>query len=108
MESANVELSALYVEMGLGVAFATLAQGLLPTRRPPPGLSAPAPITSSPDHLAVVLRRDQVLGLLQEGLYKSPLWGYNSAGVNPRSALPAIARSYLSLALAASWGSVAR
>ncbi|MCL4502003.1 MAG: LysR substrate-binding domain-containing protein [Deltaproteobacteria bacterium] len=28
MESANVELSALYVEMGLGVAFATLARDL--------------------------------------------------------------------------------
>jgi DNA-binding transcriptional LysR family regulator len=60
MESANVELSALYVEMGLGVSFATLARDL-------PELSRrhlaflPLEHYFKPDHLAVLRRRDQVL-----------------------------------------------
>ena len=60
MESANVELSALYVEMGLGVSFATLARDL-------PELSRrhlaflPLERYFKPDHLAVVRRRDQML-----------------------------------------------
>ncbi len=60
MESANVELSALYVEMGLGVSFATLARDLpaLP-RRNLAFLSLPGYF--KPDHLAVVQRRDRVL-----------------------------------------------
>ena len=32
MESANVELSALYVEMGLGIAFATISGGFVPLK----------------------------------------------------------------------------
>ena len=59
MESANVELSALYVEMGLGVSFATLAQAM-----PRPGRQLaflPLPGYFKPDHLALVRRRDQVL-----------------------------------------------
>ncbi len=60
MESANVELSALYVEMGLGVSFATLAQNLpAPVRR---NLAfIPLNRYFKPDYLAVVLRRDKVL-----------------------------------------------
>jgi DNA-binding transcriptional LysR family regulator len=59
MESANVELSALYVEMGLGLSFATLAQNLPALRRH----LAFIPLSRyfKPDHLAVVRRRDQVL-----------------------------------------------
>ncbi len=58
MESANVELSALYVEMGLGVSFATLAQA-----RPRPGRPLaflPLPGYFKPGHLALVRRRDLV------------------------------------------------
>jgi len=60
MESANVELSALYVEMGLGVSFATLAQNLpaLPRRHL---AFLPLPRYFKPVHLAVVRRRDKVL-----------------------------------------------
>ncbi len=60
MESANVELSALYVEMGLGVSFATLARDLpaLPRRNL---AFLPLPGYFKPDHLAVVQRRDRVL-----------------------------------------------
>jgi DNA-binding transcriptional LysR family regulator len=65
MESANVELSALYVEMGLGVSFATLARDLpaLPRRRL---AFLPLPRYFKPDHLAVILRRDQVLTLYKK------------------------------------------
>jgi DNA-binding transcriptional LysR family regulator len=60
LESSNVELSARYVEHGLGIAFATLATGLPPPKEKnlafiPLGNYFPA------DHLAVVLRRDKVL-----------------------------------------------
>jgi DNA-binding transcriptional LysR family regulator len=60
LESSNVELSAHYVETGLGLAFATVARGLPPVRFRnlayiPLGHYFP------PDHLALVLRRDKVL-----------------------------------------------
>jgi len=60
MESSNVELSSLYVEMGLGISFATVAVHLpmAETRRLafiPMGHYFPA------DYLAVVLRKDKVL-----------------------------------------------
>jgi len=65
MESANVELSALYVDLGLGVSFATLARDLpaLPWRRL---AFLPLPRCFKPDHLAVVLRRDKVLTLYKK------------------------------------------
>jgi DNA-binding transcriptional LysR family regulator len=60
LESSNVELSARYVETGLGLAFATLARD-----RPP---EPPRPLAFislghyfKPDHLALVMRRDQAL-----------------------------------------------
>jgi DNA-binding transcriptional LysR family regulator len=58
LESTNVELSALYVELGLGVSFATLAKGAQPARR-----LAIIPLKRyfKPDYLAVVRRRDRVL-----------------------------------------------
>jgi DNA-binding transcriptional LysR family regulator len=58
LESSNVELSARYVETGLGLAFATLARGL-PAR---PNLAfIPLGHYFKPDHLALVMRRDQAL-----------------------------------------------
>jgi len=60
LESTNVELSALYVEMGLGISFATLAPGVLPLR----GRNLafiPLKRYFKPDYLALVLRRDKVL-----------------------------------------------
>jgi DNA-binding transcriptional LysR family regulator len=69
MESSNVELSSLYVEMGLGISFATLAQGVaLPASRN----LALIPLTHyfPPDHLAVVLRQDKILSAYQEAFLK--------------------------------------
>jgi DNA-binding transcriptional LysR family regulator len=60
LESSNVELSALYVETGLGLAFATLARGL-PRRWPRPLAFIPLNHYFKPDHLALVMRRDKVL-----------------------------------------------
>jgi DNA-binding transcriptional LysR family regulator len=58
LESSNVELSARYVETGLGLAFATLARGL-----PHPRRLAFIPLGHyfKPDHLALVMRRDKML-----------------------------------------------
>jgi DNA-binding transcriptional LysR family regulator len=58
LESSNVELSARYVETGLGLAFATLARGL-PRRRDLAFI--PLDHYFKPDHLALVMRRDKVL-----------------------------------------------
>ncbi|MGO8762531.1 MAG: LysR family transcriptional regulator [Desulfobaccales bacterium] len=60
LESSNVELSARYVETGLGLAFATLARGL--PRRAPLNLAfIPLDHYFKPDHLALVTRRDKTL-----------------------------------------------
>jgi DNA-binding transcriptional LysR family regulator len=58
LESSNVELSARYVETGLGLAFATLARGL---PRSPRLVFIPLSHYFKPDYLALVLRRDKVL-----------------------------------------------
>jgi DNA-binding transcriptional LysR family regulator len=59
MESANVELSARLVAMGLGIAFATVAREAEPQE---PDLAF-IPLTRYflPDHLALIRRRDKVL-----------------------------------------------
>jgi DNA-binding transcriptional LysR family regulator len=59
MESSNVELSALYVEAGMGVAPASIVREL-----PLPGRRRVALLSLShyfePDHLVLVMRKDQV------------------------------------------------
>jgi DNA-binding transcriptional LysR family regulator len=60
LESSNVELSALYVETGLGLAFATLARGLPAPRRRQVAF-VPLDHYFQPEHLAVILRRDREL-----------------------------------------------
>jgi DNA-binding transcriptional LysR family regulator len=65
LESSNVELSARYVETGLGLAFATLARGL-PPRQPPRLAFIPLSHYFKPDHLALVMRRDKVLTPYQQ------------------------------------------
>ncbi len=67
MESGNVELTSRYVEMGLGVSFASVIRQL-------PGLQE-RPLEFLPlnhyfpdDHLAVIQRKDKVLTAFQEAL----------------------------------------
>jgi DNA-binding transcriptional LysR family regulator len=60
LESSNVELSARYVETGLGLAFATLARGLPPGRLRDLAI-IPLGHYFKPDYLALLLRRDKVL-----------------------------------------------
>jgi DNA-binding transcriptional LysR family regulator len=60
MESSNVELSSTYVEMGLGISFATIVRGL-------PALSQrkleflPLDHYFQPDHICIVMRKDKQL-----------------------------------------------
>jgi len=60
MESSNVELSSLYVELGLGLSFATVVKGL-----PLAGQRSLAFLPMShyvaPDFLAVILRKDKIM-----------------------------------------------
>jgi len=60
LESSNVELSARYVETGLGLAFATLARRLPPERLRHLAI-IPLAHYCKPDHLALVMRRNKVL-----------------------------------------------
>ena len=60
MESSNVELSSLYVEMGLGISFATVASHL-PRLEQRKLAFIPLDHYFPPDYLAVVLRKDKVL-----------------------------------------------
>ena len=65
MESSNVELSSLYVEMGLGISFATVASDLpLPEKRKLAFL--PLSHYFPPDYLAVIMRKDKVLAPYKE------------------------------------------
>lgn len=60
VESANVELSSLYVELGLGLSFASVVRDapIAPPRRI---VFIPLSDYFEPDHIAVVIRKDKVL-----------------------------------------------
>jgi DNA-binding transcriptional LysR family regulator len=60
MESSNVELSSLYVEMGLGISFATVVEDLPILKRRKLEF-IPLAQVFKPDHIAVVMRRDKIL-----------------------------------------------
>ena len=60
MESSNVELTALYVEMGLGISLATVVRDL-PALEKRNLAFIPMNTLLKPDFIAVVMRRDKVL-----------------------------------------------
>ena len=60
MESSNVELTSLYVEMGLGISFATVVRDL-PALEKRDLAFIPMNTLLKPDFIAVVMRRDKVL-----------------------------------------------
>lgn len=60
MESSNVELSSLYVELGLGISFATVVKGRTLTE-PRPLALIPLSAYGAPDYIAVSHRRDKVM-----------------------------------------------
>lgn len=71
LESANVELSALYVELGLGLAPATLASPDLPELQQRRLAYLPFPKLAPPDTLVILQRRHQVLLPCQEAFLDS-------------------------------------
>jgi DNA-binding transcriptional LysR family regulator len=60
MESSNVELSSLYVELGLGISFATVVKGW-PLTEPRALALIPLAAYGAPDFIAVIHRRDKVM-----------------------------------------------
>lgn len=60
MESSNVELSTEYVEMGLGISFATVVTDLPPLKQRKLEF-LPIDHLFKPDHIAVVMRKDKTL-----------------------------------------------
>jgi len=67
MESSNVELSALYVEMGLGISFATVVKDLpVLTERKLQFIDLDDYF--QPDHIAVMMRKDRVLSSYKKAL----------------------------------------
>ena len=60
MESSNVELSSLYVEMGLGISFATVVRDL-PALRQRKLEFLPMDQLFKPDFIGVVMRKDKTL-----------------------------------------------
>jgi DNA-binding transcriptional LysR family regulator len=60
MESSNVELSSLYVELGLGVSFATISK-TLPVIGQRPLAFISMSHYAAPDFLAVIHRRDKIM-----------------------------------------------
>ncbi len=60
MESSNFELSSLYVEMGLGISFATIVKGL-PELKKRKLVFLPMDHLFKPDYIAVVMRKDKTM-----------------------------------------------
>jgi DNA-binding transcriptional LysR family regulator len=60
LESSNVELSSLYVELGLGISFATMVRDL-PGPRSRNLDFIPLRHYFKPDHIAIVMRKDKIL-----------------------------------------------
>jgi DNA-binding transcriptional LysR family regulator len=60
MESSNVELSSLYVELGLGISFATVVKKL-PLARQRSLAFLPLSHYVAPDYLAVIHRQDKII-----------------------------------------------
>ena len=60
MESSNVELTSLYVEMGLGISFATVVRDLPALKRRKLEF-LPMEHLFKPDHIAAVMRKDKIL-----------------------------------------------
>ena len=60
MESSNVELSSVYVEMGIGISFATVVTGL-PRMKKRKLKLLPLNHLFKPDYIAVVMRKDKIL-----------------------------------------------
>lgn len=65
MESSNVELTSLYVEMGLGISFATIVRKL-PELRNRKLVFLPLKNIFKPDYIAVVVRKDKVLASFEK------------------------------------------
>lgn len=65
MESTNVELSSLYVEMGLGISFATVDRDCLPKFKNRNLEFIPLAHYFEPDHIVVIFRKDW-----EEKIYK--------------------------------------
>ena len=81
MESSNVELSSLYVEMGLGISFATIVTDLPELKRRKLAFLSMDHLFK-PDYIAVVMRKDKTLVsykkafikiLFEETVNKTPL-----------------------------------
>lgn len=60
MESSNVELSSLYVEMGFGISFATVVKDL-PELKKRRLAFLPMDHLFKPDYIVVVMRKDKIL-----------------------------------------------
>jgi DNA-binding transcriptional LysR family regulator len=59
MESSNVELSSLYVEMGLGISYATVDRDCLPKLKNRKLEFIPLAHYFEPEHIVVIFRRDR-------------------------------------------------
>ena len=69
MESSNVELSSLYVEMGLGISFATVVKDL-PELKKRKLAFLPMDHLFKPDYIVVVMRKDKTLFSYKDAFVK--------------------------------------
>jgi DNA-binding transcriptional LysR family regulator len=69
MESSNVELSSVYVEMGLGISFATIVTDL-PELKKRKLEFLPMDHLFKPDYIAVVMRKDKTLTSYKKAFIK--------------------------------------
>lgn len=82
MESSNVELSALYVEMGLGVSYATVDKDCLPRLRHRKLEFIPLAHYFEPEHIVVIFKKGR-----EEKTYKRAFLNIISNGMEARHPL---------------------
>ncbi len=73
MESSNVELSSLYVEMGLGISFATIIKDLPALKDR--GLEFLRMEIFEPDYIALIMRKDKKLAEYKKGFIRMLIGG---------------------------------
>ncbi|MGD0622812.1 MAG: LysR substrate-binding domain-containing protein [Dehalococcoidia bacterium] len=82
MESSNVELSSLYVEMGLGVSYATVDRDCLPKFKDRKLEFIPLAHYFEPEHIVVIFRKDR-----EEKPYKRAFLNIISNSIETRYSL---------------------
>jgi len=84
MESSNIELSSLYVEMGLGVSFASLVKDLAPLQKRKLSFISLRHILPV-EHLCIIMRKDKKMTVYQNSFLDLLFFAHSKKGFNKKA-----------------------